>query len=135
MRHLLGLSSYRNLIAWVLYDAWIHLHDRDRIGEESVLLLETYGEACIFCLRGVNHVETAVSLASILPDDISVIRLWSSEQLVEEVRNGRASLLETLKTLCVVPTEDVLETAAFEPQLVRLLSLQYFHVDRAADGL
>ena len=72
MRHLLGLSSYRNLIAWVLYEIWIHLHDRGRIGEEAVLLLETYGEAGILCLVGVGNVETAVSLASILPDNIHV---------------------------------------------------------------
>lgn len=58
------------------------------VREEVVLaLLETYLEASILSLVGVNDVEAAVCLGAMLPTDVLVTRLWSAEQLVEEVWN------------------------------------------------
>ena len=100
-----------------------------------MLLLETNGEACVHGLMGVSNVEAAVSLSSILPDDVDIAGLRCPEQFVEEVRNGLACVLQMLQALAVVPTEDILETAAFEPQFVRLFLLEDVHIHVCTNGL
>ena len=123
------------LIPCILLDIRIHLYYGRRIGEQSVLLLETYGKACILSLMRVRDIESAVGLVAMLPHDVLVGSFRCAEHLVEEVGHLLSRFLQVSQAFGIVPTEDVLESAAFKPHLIRLFSLQHFHVDIVADGL
>lgn len=110
------------LIPCILLDIRIHLYYGRRIGEQSVFLLEPYGEAGIHGLMRMRDIEPAVGLAAMLPYYILVGSFRCTEHLVEEVGHLLSRFLQVCQAFGIVPTEDVLESAAFKPHLIRLFS-------------
>lgn len=83
---------------------------------------------------GVNDVEAAVGFRTMLPDWI-LTWLRRSEQFVEEMRHSVAGILEMGQSLGIVPTKNILEAATLKPHLIRLLFLEYLHINVGAYGL
>ena len=106
------------------------------IREELMLaLLETNIETGILGSTGRYGIETAVGLCTMFPGNLAVISLRCTEQLIEYMRTVRAYILQALDSLGILPTHHVEPAAAFQPELVRLLPLQYIHIYSLADGL
>ena len=119
------------------------IQDVYRIGEETMLLLPAYLEACILCGMRVSQTEAVLSVSTVstvLPGHIHITCLNGAQQLVSEVRNMRSLLLQVLHALLdilaagvgLAPAHEILVTAALEPQLERLLLHQV--LDRCSTG-